>query len=113
LTDDSLGFSFAGRTIDYFGGKAITSDITALFELIKNSRDANAKKVTIHFKEPNTRNPQIEVYDDGDGMSEMDVKEKWMVIGTDSRLQINTTKKGKPVWGGDGNWKDGMPEAWR
>jgi len=100
--NEHLGFTFAGRTIDYFGSNSITSDITALFELIKNSRDANAKKVTIHFKEPNTSNAQIVVSDDGDGMSEMDVKENWMVLGTDSRLQNRTTKKGKPVWGEKG-----------
>lgn len=99
MATESLVFSFAGRTIDYFGGKAITSDITALFELVKNARDANAKTVTIYFKEPNTKNVQIEVYDDGDGMSENDVKEKWMVIGTDSRLLNSKTKNGKPVWG--------------
>ena len=97
--NDSWKFSFAGRTIDYFGSKAITSDITALFELIKNSRDANAKQVTIHFKEPNKKNGLIVVHDDGDGMSETDVKEKWMVIGTDSRLRDDKTKNGKPVWG--------------
>ena len=96
---DGWKFSFAGRTIDYFGSKAITSDITALFELIKNSRDANAKQVTIHFREPNSRNWRIEVHDDGDGMSETDVKEKWMVIGTDSRLLDDKTKSGKPVLG--------------
>ncbi len=94
------GFSFAGRTIDYFGSKAITSDITALFEIIKNSRDANAKKVTINFKNIGKRDSaRIEIYDDGDGMSENDVKEKWMVIGTDSRLHDDKTKNGKPVWG--------------
>ena len=97
--DNNLKFSFAGRTIDYFGSKAITSDITALFELIKNSRDANAEQVTIHFKEPNKTNGLIEVYDDGDGMSETDVKKKWMVIGTDSRLRDDKTRNGKPVWG--------------
>ncbi len=97
---DDWGFSFAGRTIDYFGGKAITSDITALFELIKNSRDANAKEVTIHFKNIGKKDAaMIEVYDNGDGMSENDVKEKWMVIGTDSRLYNDKTKNGKPVWG--------------
>jgi len=96
---DNWGFSFAGRTIDYFGNKAISSDITAIFELIKNSRDANAKQVTIHFKEFGTKNAKIEVYDDGDGMSEKDVKEKWMVLGTDSRLRDDKTKSGKPVWG--------------
>jgi signal transduction histidine kinase len=96
---EEFGFSFAGRTIDYFGSKAITSDITALFELIKNSRDANAKTVTVHFKDLTKNNASIEIYDDGDGMSEQDVREKWMVIGTDSRLNNNTTKNGKPVWG--------------
>ena len=99
MSSEELGFSFAGRTIDYFGSKAITSDITALFELIKNSRDANAKTVTVHFKDNTKTNAEIEVYDDGDGMSEKDVKEKWMVIGTDSRIKNNVTKSGKPVWG--------------
>ena len=99
LVDEEIRFTFAGRTIDYFGSKAITSDNTALFELIKNSRDANASKVTIHFKDIGTRNAQIEVHDDGDGMSYEDVKEKWMVIGTDDRLRNNTTRNGKAVWG--------------
>lgn len=94
-----LGFSFAGRTIDYFGSKSITSDITALFELIKNSRDANSRKVSIHFKNLKSKTPEIEVYDNGDGMSEEDIREKWMVIGTNSRLQDAKTKSGKPVWG--------------
>ncbi len=95
----SLGFSFAARAIDYFGSKAIASDITALFELIKNSRDANAKHVTIHFKDIQKANAMIEIYDDGDGMTENDVREKWMVIGTDSRINDNKTKSGKAVWG--------------
>ena len=99
MSSEELGFSFAGRTIDYFGSKAITSDITALFELIKNSRDANAKKVTIHFKNLKKSSASIEIYDDGDGMSEEDVRQKWMVIGTDSRINNSTTKNGKPVWG--------------
>lgn len=100
--NDDWGFSFAGRTINYFGSESITSDITALFELIKNSRDANAKQVTIHFNELGTKNARIEVYDNGDGMSEKDVKEKWMIIGTDSRLRDDKTKSGKPVWGEKG-----------
>lgn len=58
--NDSWGFSFAGRTIDYFGSKAITSDITALFELIKNSRDANAKEVTIHFEDISSKTCNLE-----------------------------------------------------
>ena len=97
--DGSFGFTFHNRIIGHLGNNSITSDSTALFELIKNSRDANASQVTIHFKDIGTQNAQIEIYDDGDGMSYEDVREKWMVIGTDDRLRNSTTRKGKAVWG--------------
>ena len=99
LADEQIGFTFAGRTIDYFGSKSITSDNTALFELIKNSRDANASEVTISFQDIGTDNAKIEVYDNGDGMSRDEIKDKWFVIGTDSRQLNQKTKKGKQVWG--------------
>ena len=99
LVDEEIGFTFAGRTIDYFGSKAITSDNTALFELIKNSRDANASKVTVDFQDIGTKNARIEVYDNGDGMSRDDIRKKWFVIGTDNREHDNRTRKGKAVWG--------------
>ena len=91
--DGSFGFTFHNRIIGHLGYNSITSDSTALFELIKNSRDANASKVTIHFKGIGTQNAQIEVYDNGDGMSYEDVREKWMVIGTDDRVHNSTTRK--------------------
>ena len=93
-----LGFSFATRTIDYFGSKSITSNITAMFELVKNSRDANAKNIEVYFNRT-PEDPSIEVRDDGDGMSTDDICNRWMVIGTNSRLVDNKTKDGRPVWG--------------
>ena len=93
-----LGFKFATRTIDYFGSKSITSNITAVFELVKNARDANAKNVEIAFNR-HSEDPSIEVKDDGDGMSVDDIRDKWMVIGTDSRLVDDKTRDGRPVWG--------------
>lgn len=97
-----IGFSFSGRTIDYFGSDSISSDGTAIFELIKNSRDANAKKIEIKFKNVGKTSCTIEIYDDGDGMSKQEILEKWMVIGNDNRLVNNKTKKGKAVWGEKG-----------
>ncbi|RZD44177.1 MAG: hypothetical protein CXT78_07005 [Thaumarchaeota archaeon] len=103
LSEDSFSFSFAARTIDYFGSQAISTDEAALFELIKNSRDANAKKVTISFDSiSSSTNSTITVYDDGDGMSKKDIKETWMVIGTNHRSIHTKTKKGKTVWGEKG-----------
>ncbi|ABK78248.1 signal transduction histidine kinase [Cenarchaeum symbiosum A] len=85
--------------MDYFGSKSITSDFTAMFELIKNSRDANAKNVLIKFKNLRYGSTEIEISDDGDGMSNEDIETKWMVIGTDSRLRDTKTSDGKAVWG--------------
>ena len=45
----TIGFSVAGRVIDYFGSKSISSNSTAIFELIKNARDANSTRVDIDF----------------------------------------------------------------
>ncbi len=103
MSDDSLSFKFAARVIDYFGSQAISTDEAAIFELIKNSRDANAKNIEITFDNilSNT-NSTIIVYDNGDGMSIKDIKETWMVIGTDHRSIHTRTKKGKAVWGEKG-----------
>ena len=103
MSEESFSFSFAARTIDYFGSQAISTDESAIFELIKNSRDANAKKVEISFNEISSNtNSTITVYDDGDGMSKKDIKETWMVIGTNHRSIHTKTKKGKAVWGEKG-----------
>ena len=103
MSEESFSFSFAARTIDYFGSQAISTDEASIFELIKNSRDANAKKVEISFNEISSSvNSTIIVYDDGDGMSKKDIKETWMVIGTNHRSIHTRTKKGKTVWGEKG-----------
>ena len=103
MSDDSLSFKFAARVIDYFGSQAISTDEAAIFELIKNSRDANAKKVEISFVNISSiANSTITVYDNGDGMSIKDIKETWMVIGTNHRSIHTKTKKGKTVWGEKG-----------
>ncbi len=94
-----ISFAFAGRVIDYFGSKAITSNNTAIIELIKNSRDANATEVDIRFAGAGNKNGTIAIEDNGDGMNMDDIQNKWMVIGTDSRIVDNKTKRGKAVWG--------------
>tara|TARA_Y100001936_G_scaffold98878_1_gene97201 strand:- start:13741 stop:15912 length:2172 start_codon:yes stop_codon:yes gene_type:complete len=91
-------FKIAGRGIDYFGKEAIGDDYTALFELVKNARDACAKHVDIIFE-----NNQIIIEDDGDGMTEADIENNWFVLATDSRLKRTKTNcHGKQVWGEKG-----------
>ena len=78
-------FKISSGLKDIIGKELITNDRIAIFELIKNSYDANAKKVTTVFqniKEPRKTNPsKILIIDDGDGMSETDLKEKWLFVG--------------------------------
>ena len=98
-----VSFSFAARTIDFFGGQSISEDSAAIFELVKNSRDANSKTVVITFNNiASDLNSEIIIYDDGDGMSEDDIMKKWMVLGTNNRAINNKTKRGKEVWGEKG-----------
>lgn len=66
------------------GRELITDRITAAFELVKNSYDANATQVTIdlHNVTSHSKDRRISITDDGSGMSLKDIKDKWMVVGT-------------------------------
>ena len=80
-----LDFKISSGLKDIIGKELITNDRIAIFELVKNSYDANARKVKIVFqniKEAGGNNPsKILIIDDGDGMSETDLKEKWLFVG--------------------------------
>lgn len=66
------------------GEELIGDDGLAIFELVKNGYDADAKlvAVTINFK---GTIQTIEVEDDGVGMSLEDIQSKWLVLATDSK----------------------------
>ncbi len=78
-------FKISSGLKDIIGKELITNDRIAIFELVKNSYDANAKKVKIVFqdiKETGEKSHlKILIIDDGDGMSDTDLKEKWLFVG--------------------------------
>ena len=82
-----LKWKFDISTFRLIGRELITDRITALFELVKNSYDANAQKVDVAFENvgPNKADSSISIKDDGIGMSFEDIRDKWMVIGTSSK----------------------------
>lgn len=84
---DYLFWQFDVSTFRLLGRELITDRITALFELVKNSYDANSTKVTIKFIDVNpiSANSKIIIVDNGIGMSVEDIKTKWMVIGTSNK----------------------------
>jgi signal transduction histidine kinase len=70
--------SSALKTI--IGKELITNDFIAVFELVKNSFDANATRVDITFSGLNSPNARIIIQDDGHGMDEKDLFEKWLFV---------------------------------
>lgn len=89
----------AGRAVEYWGSQSISSDASALFELIKNSRDADATKVEVIFENVSSLGGTITIKDNGNGMTKKEVDEKWMVAGTDSKIVNTVSKGGRRVWG--------------
>lgn len=63
------------------GKELINNDNVAVMELVKNSYDAGAKKVTVEFKNLKSQdrnNHEIIIADDGIGMSKEDILHKWL-----------------------------------
>ena len=81
---NNLELKFDPRTIKHLGVQMYQTLPPVLAELISNSYDANATWVKIIFKN-NNGTKQIDVLDNGDGMSFEDIKNKFLVIGKNRR----------------------------
>lgn len=83
-------FSVSARVAMQLGRESISSSITAVLELVKNSYDADAEKVSLSFNMLGSDAATLVIEDDGIGMSLEDLIHKWMVLGT-------SNKQGQPV----------------
>lgn len=82
LRNEKSPFKPKARIMELLGEQLIRSHILALFELVKNSYDADAAKVTISMVDiDNTEEGLIEVEDNGKGMSFETVTNIWMEPG--------------------------------
>lgn len=81
--NNELGFKPKARLILQLGDQLIRSESIALLELIKNSYDACAKRVTITLSNLHSKEyGQIIVEDDGFGMDYNLIKDVWLQPGT-------------------------------
>lgn len=83
--DNYLSFKASTNLKSLLGQGLITDQIAAVFELVKNSYDADATTILLKFKNLGTENASIIIQDNGSGMTLNDIQHKWMVIGTDSK----------------------------
>ena len=93
------GMKVAGRAVTYFGSQSISNDTSAIFELVKNSRDADAARVSVSFENLEGDGQRIVIEDDGVGMTYSDIVDKWLVAGTDSKSKNTKSPAGRTVWG--------------
>lgn len=100
--NDKAHFSTKARVVDLLGREQIADAPTAITELLKNAIDAAAEKAEVRY---NTKTRCLEVEDYGLGMRMDDVKNKWMVLATDS-------KHGKET-GEDEEWAEHATEEQR
>ncbi len=75
-----LHFDVSSGLKSVLGSDLITDDEVAIFELVKNSFDADAKNVDIYFDDD-----LIVVADDGIGMSYDDIENKWLFVAYSSK----------------------------
>lgn len=79
-------FTPAARLMVLLGDQLIRDASLAVFELVKNAYDADARHCTVTLKNVNTKNGEIEVKDDGSGMTLGTVISAWLRPGTRTRL---------------------------
>jgi len=81
-------FKTRARTVDMLGKQQIAGIPTAISELFKNAYDAYADRVEIDYY----RSDELFILrDDGIGMTKDEFEEKWLTLGTESKLDSNKT----------------------
>lgn len=88
---EQLEFKISTGLKNIIGQELITDNDIAIFELVKNSYDAGAKKVQIFFeniKNNSKGSPKIILIDDGKGMSYEDITEKWLFVGYSEKKEV-------------------------
>lgn len=89
-------FSTRARTVDHLGREQIADVPTAVSELWKNSYDAYATMASMVVERRDLLT--VTLTDNGHGMTKQDVFDKWLVVGTDSKL-ADDRRRSKPLFG--------------
>lgn len=101
------GFKARARALDMLGRQQIAGIPTAISELFKNAHDAYADNVIADY----FRSDKLFVLrDDGYGMTKKDFEEKWLTLGTESKLDgkiddtlpVTPSDKVRPIMGEKG-----------
>ena len=95
----ALPFRPRARLLQLLGDELIGSPRLAIFELVKNAYDADARLVRIVLADVEGTNASIMIEDDGDGMTLETIRDIWLVPGHDHRARqraaLRRTRRGR------------------
>lgn len=99
-----VSFSVSARTAKLIGQENFANAEGAIVELVKNGYDADAKNCIIIFQNHGhfADAPTIYIVDNGVGMDVEVIKNNWMKIGTDDKLQNYLSGGGRVKTGAKG-----------
>jgi DNA topoisomerase VI subunit B len=83
---DNVRFSVDAGVIDRLGTELVARQETAVSELVKNSYDADAKKVTLRFENSDSIGGTLFIEDDGVGMTREQLVNGFMRISSTDKL---------------------------
>ena len=81
---NQLNFKVSSGLKNIIGRDLIINDTVAIFELVKNAFDADAKKVQLYFDKD-----RIIIIDDGHGMTHDDLVNKWLFVAYSEKKKEN------------------------
>lgn len=85
---EKLSFRVSSGLKNIIGRELITDKVIAIFELVKNSYDAGAKRVDISFNNIKSENASIIISDNGCGMNKQDLIDKWLFVAYSEKKNI-------------------------
>ncbi len=83
-------FQAEGRLLQELGERLVASPEVALVELIKNAYDADSPVCSVAVEDAGKT---LVVSDLGNGMTDVEFKNKWMRIATDNKVGVKSSKK--------------------
>lgn len=85
-----MNFTASAAVVRRLGDQLIRQPRQAFFELVKNAYDADATRVEIRVVRRG--GGRIEIQDDGEGMSEQDIREKWCRLAGENKVAAPYTE---------------------
>lgn len=85
--DENLSFQVDAGLLFQLGEQLVARRSIALAELVKNSYDADATKVTVLLENVTKKNGTIIVEDNGTGMTFEHIRDSWMTIATIDKVR--------------------------